>query len=218
MIAETGSTKTGAAGFILPVVSSDTASLQGVSTRRNRNASPHGAPLRLPHTDWLHYRLTVTGPVETFAALQNAASGAGTVLWRLDRPSLEERWFHLLANPAHRMLSLQGACILARQLRDAVEARHALATSSVGHSRACPLDLHALIPLPPIFWHSGRTTRTPSSSCGRSGARRKCCATWPPTRRSRVGATATVTKREGAACRVLVGGLDALARVRAGSG
>ena len=107
-----------------------------------------GAPLRLPHTDWLFQRLTVTGPVATVAAFRAAAAGAGTIPWRLDGNSLEEDWFHLLVNPAHRALSLAGARVLAGQLRETVEHRHALAVARVGHSQACPLDLHALVPLP----------------------------------------------------------------------
>ncbi len=107
-----------------------------------------GAPLRLPHTDWLFQQLTVTGPVATVAAFRAAAAGAGTIPWRLDRGSLEEDWFHLLVNPAHRALSLAGARVLAGQLREAVEYRHAVAVARVGHSQAGPLDLHALVPVP----------------------------------------------------------------------
>ncbi len=107
-----------------------------------------GAPLRLPHTDWLFHRLVVTGPVAPLAAFRAAASGAGTIPWRLDGDSLEEDWFHLLVNPAHRALSLAGARVLAGQIREAVEHRHAVAVARVSHSRACPLDLNALAPAP----------------------------------------------------------------------
>ena len=107
-----------------------------------------GTPLRLPHTDWLFHRLTVTGPAAAVAAFRAAASGAGTIPWQLDGDSLEEDWFHLLVNPAHRALSLAGARVLAGQLREAVEHRHAVAVARVGHSRACPFDLHALVPVP----------------------------------------------------------------------
>ena len=47
-----------------------------------------------------------------------------------------------------RSLSRAGARILAEQLRDAVLRRHDLALARVGHSRACPFDLHALLPVP----------------------------------------------------------------------
>ncbi len=114
-----------------------------------------GTPLCLPHTDWLFHRLVVTGPVATVAAFRAAAAGAGTIPWRLDGDSLEEDWFHLLVNPAHRALSLAGARMLAGQLREAVKHRHAAAVARVGHSRACPLDLHALLPVPAAILHLG---------------------------------------------------------------
>jgi hypothetical protein len=106
------------------------------------------APLRLPHSDWLRHRLAVTGPTAAVTAFQRAASGAGTIPWRLDLESLEEDWFHRLINPSVRQLSLAGARRLAGQLREAVERRHAIAVSRVGRSRACPFDLHALVPVP----------------------------------------------------------------------
>ena len=117
--------------------------------------SAEGAPLRLSHTDWLFHRLAVTGPVVTVAAFSAAAAGAGTIPWRLDGDSLEEDWFHLLVNPAHRALSLAGARVLAGQLREAVEHRHAVAVARVGHSRACLFDLHALVPVPAAALHLG---------------------------------------------------------------
>ncbi len=107
-----------------------------------------GAPLRLPHTDWLRHRLAVTGPAAVLGALRNAASGAGTIPWRLDGANLEEDWFHRLVDPSARVLSLSGARVLAGQLRAAVEHRHAVAVARVGHSHACPFDLHALVPVP----------------------------------------------------------------------
>ena len=65
---------------------------------------------------------------------------------------MEEDLFHLLAAPPapqRRRLSLAGARVLARQLGEAAELRHAAAVARVGHSRACPFDLHALVPMPP---------------------------------------------------------------------
>ena len=93
-------------------------------------ASAAEAPLRLPHTDWLFHRLSMTGPAATVAAFRGAASGAGTAPWQLDGDGLEEDWFHLLVNPADRALSLAGARVLASQLRAAVERRHALAVAN----------------------------------------------------------------------------------------
>ena len=130
--------------------------------RRTRQADPAavqafaaGTPLRLPHTDWLFHRLVVTGSVATMAAFRAPASGAGTIPWRLDLASLEEDWFHLLVNPTHRALSLAGARVLAGQLREAVEHRHAVAVARVGHIQACPFDLHALVPVPAAILHLG---------------------------------------------------------------
>jgi hypothetical protein len=109
------------------------------------------APLRLAHTDWLYHRLTVAGPAEGVATFAQAAAGAGVIPWRLDLDRLAEDVFHaLVAPPApqQRSLSLAGARILADQLCTAVATRHALAVAGVGRSRACPFDLHALLPVP----------------------------------------------------------------------
>jgi hypothetical protein len=54
----------------------------------------------------------------------------------------------LASAPQRRTLSVTGARIVAGQLRDAVGRRHDLAVARVGRSRACPLDLHALVPVP----------------------------------------------------------------------
>jgi len=109
------------------------------------------APLRLAHTDWLYHRLSVTGPAAALARFVAAAGGAGVIPWQLALDRLAEDVFHLLAAPPapqRRSLSLAGARILADQLCQAVAHRHTLALCRVGHSRACPLDLHALLPVP----------------------------------------------------------------------
>ena len=49
---------------------------------------------------------------------------------------------------ARRNLTVAGCRILARQFRARVEARQAVAVALVGRSLACPLDLHALLPVP----------------------------------------------------------------------
>ena len=100
------------------------------------------------HADWLHQRMEVTGPPEDLAAFRKAAAGSGTVPWRLDLDRMEEDLFHRLAEPGRRTLSVHGARVLAGQLREAIERRHALAVARVGRSAACPLDLHALVPVP----------------------------------------------------------------------
>ncbi len=113
------------------------------------------APLCPAHTDWLSHRLLVTGPAAAVAAFGNAAAGAGSIPWQLDLDSLAEDWFHRLVDPAHRTLSLAGAQMLASQLREAVEHRYAVALARVGHSRACPFDLHALLPVPAAILQHG---------------------------------------------------------------
>ncbi len=108
-------------------------------------------PLRLADPDWLHHRLTVTGPDEVLAAFAASARGAGTIPWSLDLDRMQEDLFLLLAAPApprRRSLSLAGARVLARQLAEASTARHEAATVQVGRSRACPFDLHVLVPVP----------------------------------------------------------------------
>ena len=110
-----------------------------------------GAPLRLAHPDWLYHRLTVTGSPAALAAFQAAAAGPGIIPWQFDPTRIAEDVFLRLAAPPppqQRSLSLAGARILAGQLRDAVARRHDLALARIGHSRACPFDLHALLPVP----------------------------------------------------------------------
>src|SRR6202021_3104635 len=85
------------------------------------------------------------------AAFRPAAAGAGVIPWPLELDRLEEDCFHLLVAPPapqQRNLSLAGARIVAGQLRDAVARRHDLAIARAGRTRACPFDLHALVPVP----------------------------------------------------------------------
>lgn len=115
-------------------------------------AGPADAPVEPgANTDWLHHRLSVTGPTEVVAAFRQKAAGAGTIPWQLDFDRLQEDWFHRLVSPPaplRRSLSVAGARVLAEQLRDAVERRQARAVARVGISTACRFDLHALLPVP----------------------------------------------------------------------
>lgn len=114
--------------------------------------------LYLAHTDWLHHRLAITGPESDVAALRAAVAGAGIIPWHLDCDRMEEDFLHLLISPPapqRRSLSVAGARILARQLREAVAYRHELAASHVGRSHACPFDLHALLPVPDAILRLG---------------------------------------------------------------
>jgi hypothetical protein len=129
-----------------------------------RDQAGRGAPLRLAHTDWLYHRLTISGPEEGVAAFREAARGAGVIPWHLDLDRIEEDCFHLLVSPPaprQRTLSLAGARIVAGQLRDAVGRRHDLAVACVGRSRACPLDLHALVPVPDALLRLGPDDAAP---------------------------------------------------------
>ena len=113
--------------------------------RRNRRFAPR-------HTDWLHHHLLVAGPAGKLADFQAAARGSGIISWQLDWDRMEEDLFLMLMAPPppqRRRLSLAAARALAGQLRDSAEQRHAAAIARVGGSRACALDLHALVPVPP---------------------------------------------------------------------
>ena len=121
-------------------------------------AAEAGAPLLLAHTDWLHHRLTLSGPDDAIAAFRTRAAGAGVIPWQLDLDRMAEDWFHrLLAPPPGqpRTMGAVGARILTGQLRDAVELRHQVAASHVGRSRACRFDLHALLPVPDAILRLG---------------------------------------------------------------
>ncbi|UFN51572.1 hypothetical protein LPC08_25245 (plasmid) [Roseomonas sp. OT10] len=103
------------------------------------------------HTDWLRNVLVVTGPTEEMGRFRAAAAGAGVIPWVLDFDGMEEDWFLSLVAPAEgeRAISLQGARILARRLRDAAAANHQRAIARIGTDHSCPFDLHRLLPAPP---------------------------------------------------------------------
>ena len=106
--------------------------------------------LALPNPDWLYQTLEVTGPAEPLAEFEAAAAGAGVTPWVYDYDRLEEDWFLLMASPpiGPRTISIEGARIIARQLRDMVWNDHEAAVSQVGVSKARPFDLHAISPAP----------------------------------------------------------------------
>ena len=108
---------------------------------------------------WLYHHLTITGPAGRVAAFAEAAQGAGIVPWRLDGDRIEEDIFHLAASQpkAVRSLTIAGCRILARQFRERVEDHAARAAALVGRSRACPFDLHTLLPVPASILSLGPT-------------------------------------------------------------
>lgn len=102
-------------------------------------------------TDWLRHSLTVTGATAEVARFRAAAAGPGIIPWRRDLARLEEEWFLGLAAPPEgkRAISLRGARLLARRLRDAVALHEARAQArAMAEDRACPFDLHRLLPVP----------------------------------------------------------------------
>ncbi len=118
---------------------------------RAGEGTPISGVLALPHTDWLYHHLQVTGGHADVAAFRAAAAGAGVIPWQHDLGLAAEDWFHRLAvppAPQRRSLSLEGARILAGQLRDAAAARQRLIAERAATSRGCPLDLHRLLPVP----------------------------------------------------------------------
>jgi hypothetical protein len=109
-----------------------------------------GSLARRAAPDWLYHHLTVCGPAEIVDAFAAAARGSGVIPWRLDFADIEETVFDLAVSQpaARRTLSVEACRILARQFRDRVEAHQARAAALVGHSLACPFDLHRLLPVP----------------------------------------------------------------------
>jgi len=106
--------------------------------------------MRCPQPDWLDNRLTVTGPAAALAAFRAAATGAGIAPWVLDYDAIEEDLLHrlLAPPPAARGISLAGARILARHLRDLAWQEHEAAIAQLDQARGCPFDLHRLVPVP----------------------------------------------------------------------
>lgn len=105
--------------------------------------------LALRQPEWIGNQLTVTGPVTELVRFRHEAAGPGVVPWSLDLDQFEETWVaRLLAPPTdQRGITLQGARILARQLRDTIWETHEWAVGQMA-SRACPFDLNRLVPVP----------------------------------------------------------------------
>ncbi len=106
--------------------------------------------LCLPNPEWLPHELTVSGPAEALADFRRAAAGQGTIPWITDHGRVEEDWVHALLTPppAERGISVEGARVLARRLRELIEAWEAAAHPRGDGDPRCPFDLHALVPVP----------------------------------------------------------------------
>ena len=125
----------------------------------NSTPSPDSAPrpnnngdiLCLPNPEWLPHAPTVTGPVADLAAFRRAAAGPGGIPWTTHYDRLEEDWINAMLTPplSERGISVEGARILARQLRERVEQEDQRAAEAAFANTGCPLDLHALVPVPP---------------------------------------------------------------------
>jgi len=102
------------------------------------------------HTDWLRNTLVVSGSTEEVARFRAAAAGSGVIPWALDLAGLEEEFLLPMAAPEDGMpaISLSGAKLLARRLREAVALNHQRALARMSTDRSCPLDLHRLLPIP----------------------------------------------------------------------
>ncbi|MBI0538530.1 hypothetical protein D9599_23505 [Roseomonas sp. KE2513] len=109
------------------------------------------------HTDWLRNKLVVSGPSEEVARFRAAAAGSGVIPWELDLAGLEEEFLLPMAAPEDGTpaISLAGAKLLARRLRDAVALNHQRALSRMRTDRSCPLDLHRLLPVPATILRLG---------------------------------------------------------------
>jgi hypothetical protein len=107
-------------------------------------------PAAPEHVDWLWNVLTLGGPAPRVEAFRQAAAGAGVIPWVLDLALLEEEFLLPMLSPPDgvRAISLAGAKLLARRLRDAAAANHAAALARMGTDRSCPFDLHRLLPVP----------------------------------------------------------------------
>ena len=115
-------------------------------------ASREGADaLRLPHPDWLRHDLVITGVPSELAAFEAAAAGAGAIPWEYPDLDLEEedRVQALVQPPdGSRGLDIDSARVLARELREAIFDHQQKIVAAVAQSRACPFDLHRLLPVP----------------------------------------------------------------------
>jgi hypothetical protein len=107
--------------------------------------------LRLPHTDWLRHEIVITGPAPTMASFQEAAAGPGNIPWEYPDLDLEEedRVQALVQPPdGSRGLDVDSARVLARELREAIFDHQKKVVAAEVVSRACPFDLHRLVPVP----------------------------------------------------------------------
>lgn len=99
----------------------------------------------------------VTGPAGEVARFRTAAAGSGVIPWALDLAAIEEEFLLPMAAPADGVpaISLPGAKLLARRLREAVALNHQRALSRIDTDRSCPLDMQRLLPVPAALLRLG---------------------------------------------------------------
>ena len=124
--------------------------------RRGRRPIGTAFPSTNAAPAWLWHHLTITGPAADVAPFTETARGPGVIPWHVDYAQVEEDIFHR-AVAARDGLSIEGCHILARQFRERVEARDAKAGALIDQSRACPFDLHVLLPISPEILRRGAT-------------------------------------------------------------
>ena len=130
--------------------------------RRGRRPIATAFPSTNAAPPWLWHHLTISGPAADVAAFAEAARGSGVIPWHVDYAQTEEDIFHraVAARGGWNRLSIEGCHILARQFRQRIESRDEKVVALIGQSRACPFDLHVLLPIPAEILQRGPTDQT----------------------------------------------------------
>ena len=126
--------------------------------RGRRPIAPASTSTRAAPT-WLWHHLTISGPTADVTTFAEAARGPGVIPWHVDYAQVEEDIFHraVAGRGGRDGLSIEGCHILARQFRQRIESRDEKAVALIGQSRACPFDLHVLLPIPAETLQRGPT-------------------------------------------------------------
>ena len=170
------------------LASAATAALSPDPIQRKR-----GLALRLNHTDWLHHRLLITGPMADLVRLRAAAGGAGTVPWHFDFDRMEEDLFHLLVAPPARRAHCPAPAASVSPARGswlancAPPLRAAMLLPSRGLAIARPVrsTCTPLCRCQMLSSGAALTIRTRWTGFGRTGGPRRRCAMWSRTKRPR---------------------------------
>jgi len=99
----------------------------------------------------MFHELIITGPAPVRAAFLQAAAGPGNIPWEYLYLDLEEEdGVQALVQPPDgpRGLDVESARVLARELREAIFDHQKKVIAATAQSRACPFDLHRLVPVP----------------------------------------------------------------------